>query len=208
LVSRVRKFSDLYFVGDGTPLEVREETFNAMQSVINRNSPFTGYVVEMLRRIDYFESRNTFIHVCLPALPYIQDRIMPDVGYVYMIVSLKDPRVGYVGVTKCFKRRIMEHNSGVGGSVQTRAMRPWVPVVLITKFDDPTRNGMYGGDANKYWRERFESRWRVLNGCRDTKAINSVRMLKNGEQAYNEFKTSLPHLAWSKVANLTENGKT
>jgi hypothetical protein len=38
----------LYFVGDGTPAQVKEETFKAMRLAINCNSPYTGYVSKTL----------------------------------------------------------------------------------------------------------------------------------------------------------------
>jgi predicted GIY-YIG superfamily endonuclease len=182
---------------------VREETLKAMKAVINRDSPYTGYVVEMLQGINYLERRNLSIQARLPALPYIHDEMPPDLGYVYMIVSLKDHRVGYVGQTKCFRRRLMEHNSEMGGCVQTRAMKPWVPVVLITGFDDAPNDAAYGGDANKHWREERE--WCRLNSTPGFEATNSVRMLQNGRTVFGWL--ARDRLKWRPLGQLTENGE-
>jgi predicted GIY-YIG superfamily endonuclease len=186
---------------------VREETLKAMNAVINRDSPYTGYVVEMLQGINYLERRNLSIQARLPALPYIHDEMPPDIGYVYMIVSLKDHRVGYVGQTKCFRRRLMEHNSEMGGSVQTRAMKPWVPVVLITGFDDAPNDAAYGGDANKHWREEFERLWCKRNSTPGFEATNSVWMLRNGRTVFGWMERDLPRLKWRQLGRLTENGE-
>jgi predicted GIY-YIG superfamily endonuclease len=206
LVSRVRTFQDLYFVGDGDPQQIREATFNAMRAVINRNSPFTGYVSEMLKRINYLDGKKLSIQVRLPAFPYIHREIPPALGYVYMIVSQKNPHLGYVGETKDFKRRLLEHNSEMGGCVQTRADKPWLPVVLITGFDDPS-----GDYTNEWLRKEFERRWREENNRDAFKATNSVIMRRNGETILGDFKNMrgvplLPDLNWLKLAELTENG--
>ena len=43
--------------------------------------------------------------------------------YVYLIRSIKNPEITYVGYTTNFKQRLKTHNSG--GSIHTRKNRPW-----------------------------------------------------------------------------------
>ena len=56
--------------------------------------------------------------------------------YVYILRSLHDPSLTYVGLTTDVRRRLATHNSG--GSRATPANRPWALIVSI-EFADPDR---------------------------------------------------------------------
>ena len=56
--------------------------------------------------------------------------------YVYILRSLHDPSLTYVGLTTDVRRRLATHNSG--GSRATAANRPWALIVSI-EFADPDR---------------------------------------------------------------------
>lgn len=43
--------------------------------------------------------------------------------YVYLIQSIKDPEIRYIGYTTNLKKRLSTHNSG--GSIYTKKDRPW-----------------------------------------------------------------------------------
>lgn len=47
--------------------------------------------------------------------------------YVYLIQSIQDPEVRYVGYTTNLKERLSTHNSG--GSIYTKKDRPWKLIV-------------------------------------------------------------------------------
>jgi putative endonuclease len=56
--------------------------------------------------------------------------------YVYLLVSLSDPRQRYVGFTSHLKQRLESHNQGA--SVHTRKYKPWKMVTYLA-FDDERR---------------------------------------------------------------------
>ena len=53
--------------------------------------------------------------------------------YVYLIRSISNPQITYVGYTTNVKERLATHNSG--GSIYTKKDRPWELVIYIT-FED------------------------------------------------------------------------
>ena len=53
--------------------------------------------------------------------------------YVYLLKSIANPNITYVGYTTNIKNRLATHNSG--GSVHTGKNRPWKLIVCIA-FDD------------------------------------------------------------------------
>lgn len=53
--------------------------------------------------------------------------------YVYLIQSLKDPSQTYIGFTDNVNERLETHNSG--GSIYTKAHRPWQLVAVIQFID-------------------------------------------------------------------------
>lgn len=52
-----------------------------------------------------------------------------DGRFVYVLVSVTDPRRHYVGVTSDVPRRLAVHNSG--GSLHTAPHRPWRLIVSL-----------------------------------------------------------------------------
>jgi predicted GIY-YIG superfamily endonuclease len=201
----VESFKNLFFVGDGGPQKVQEDTIKAMRAVINRNSSYTEFISLMLQGVDYLRPRTTSVQVARP-LRYIRQELPPDVGFVYMIVSKNQPSLGYVGETISFKKRLAQHNSLHGGSTQTEAGRPWLPVVILTGFGDRSVNGETWEEVNRRNRKAFEKRWRKHNSTPGTQARNSVQMLRNGRKTLHEFESSLPDLVWLPLLELTEKG--
>jgi hypothetical protein len=204
LVSRVRTFQDLFFVGDGGPEKAREDTLDAMRAVLNRNSHYTNYIAEMLGHLNYLDRPTTSIYLSKP-LRYIRHDLTADIGYVYMIVSKNKPSLGYVGETISIRRRLYEHNSLQGGSAQTHAGQPWLPAVLIKGFGAPADDPEKWQEINKANRKVFEGCWRDLNSRFPT--WNSVQMMENGRLALRLLEKQFPNLDWLQLLELNENGE-
>jgi predicted GIY-YIG superfamily endonuclease len=58
------------------------------------------------------------------------------VFYVYLLISVADPKQRYVGFTSDVKQRLKAHNEGA--SIHTRKYKPW-KLVSYTAFDDERR---------------------------------------------------------------------
>ncbi len=167
----------------------------------------------MLRHLNYLEPDNSVIHIKQP-LRYLGNELPPDVGFVYMLVSVKQPKLAYVGQTISIRRRLLEHNSG-HGSTQTHAGRPWLPAVLIMGFGSREDHGSDWEEVNKINREEFEKAWRDENSDRLRTAWNSVQMIRNGERIFRQFKKRkdgsgrllFPDLKWRALLQLRENGE-
>ena len=53
--------------------------------------------------------------------------------YVYLIESIQNPEMRYIGYTTNLKKRLATHNSG--GSVHTSKERPW-RLIMCSAFDN------------------------------------------------------------------------
>jgi predicted GIY-YIG superfamily endonuclease len=137
LLSRTERARDIIFVGD------RQETVDAILQVIQIRSQYSEYMDHIVRVLsDVGDSRNRIREV--PALnqslhPFRPiDVVVPNdpSGYCYILLSMRDRRVTYIGETKRLVKRIEEHNSGYGseGSSDYR-LRPWALLAFVSGFD-------------------------------------------------------------------------
>ena len=53
--------------------------------------------------------------------------------FVYLIHSIKNPQITYIGHTDNFEERLETHNSG--GSIYTKLDRPW-ELIMLLQFKD------------------------------------------------------------------------
>ena len=133
VLSRVTDLQSLYFVGN------REETLNAMDTVMMTSEPFDDVIRERLQMADTSDHNPNRIisNVEHPFTP--NGRGIPDVytGYVYLICCPDQPNISYVGQTgRQLRLRLREHQYG-NGSQYTRG-RSWALVACITGFFGPT----------------------------------------------------------------------
>ena len=49
-----------------------------------------------------------------------------NTGFVYMLISIKDLSYTYIGMTDAIRRRVDEHNSGIGSKSTALANRDYV----------------------------------------------------------------------------------
>jgi predicted GIY-YIG superfamily endonuclease len=144
LISRVKKASDLIFVGDKKAnidaliegLQARNQYDDYMENIVRVLSGESGHMEPLSLNLHPFRYKDI-------ALP--QDRS----GLVYMLVSLRDTSSMYLGQTTNMLLRLKCHNSGFGahGSA-TKEKRPWGLYAYICGF---------AGD--KSLREEVEAKW-------------------------------------------------
>ena len=82
----------------------------------------------------------------------LQDVEIPhcNTGFVYMIVSTRDPNFTYIGTTRNLHKRLSQHNSGRGSkSTVPLRFRPYALFAFICGFDD-----------NKELRYYIEYQWK------------------------------------------------
>lgn len=213
LLSRVKFMSNLWFVGEPreTPRQVKSNALIAMKSVLNCNSHRASYVEQMLQHLDYFETPQDPIIQRPPPLPWIQHQLPEDGGICYMLYSMRNPTLGYVGQTHKMKRRLLRHNKG--GSDQTRDNAPWVPALLISGFGD---------NAEDNYRNRlaFETQWHNANKSTTNRTTNAAIMFENGVRQVYEWqgrrirlpdgttKLQFPDLNYVHMIDFTQNHNT
>ena len=104
-----------------------------------------------------------------------------EYGYVYLLLSLRDHNTTYVGQTNNLKRRVSEHNRGIGSKVTTAsALRPWYPIAFITGFDA----------EDEHERLQIESSWQQVRNRSGKSSQNIIDILHAGKNlvaAKNEY---------------------
>jgi predicted GIY-YIG superfamily endonuclease len=151
LLSRTERARDIIFVGDP------QETVDAILQVIQVRSQYSEYMSHIIDVLsDDGNTQNRIREV--PALDQSLDPFCPlDVvlpndpsGVCYILMSMKDRRVTYIGQTKRLVQRIKEHNSGYGseGTLDYR-LRPWALLAFVAGFD-----------GNRVAMLAFENQWK------------------------------------------------
>ena len=91
-------------------------TFGAIESVIGVKDRWNPMIRQVLSHLDYFDvPSDSECTVKPPALRFITVDLPRDVGFVYMLISLRNHAKAYVGQTISISRRILEHNCITGG---------------------------------------------------------------------------------------------
>jgi GIY-YIG catalytic domain len=122
LISHVRRAGDLIFVGSKDAnlqallhgLRIRCQYDDYMNHIVDAMTG-TGAVQEPMIRLNY--------HPCRP-----RDITLPTdrSGVVYLLVSMKNSKTIYVGMTQNLPARLNQHNSGFGStSTCSSSLRPW-----------------------------------------------------------------------------------
>ena len=73
-------------------------------------------------------------------------------GFVYMLVSRSVPNCVYIGETINLRRRLREHNSGLGASfTNVPERRPWAVFCFVTGFNDEGERK----DCERFWHNQL-----------------------------------------------------
>lgn len=76
-----------------------------------------------------------------------------NMGFVYLLISLRAPDVTYIGSTINITKRLRQHNSGIGAfSTQNLLLRPWALIAFVTGFQ--------GSDLFQQ-QQNFERLWKL-----------------------------------------------
>lgn len=207
LLSRVRKFHNMFFVGDTnlTKEQIKEDTLKGIEMVLNHNSVWTQHIAATLEYLNYIKHPGNST-VVMRKLRFFNHEMPPDVGFAYLLVSQKQNSYGYVGETSSISRRLREHNSKQGGSKATHhnALKPFVPVVLVCGFP-----GIGTDPENRAMRKKFERKWHLKNAQHMSQhgSINSKVLYDNGFFIYNTMKQKyhrqLKNLQWLCQADIS-----
>ena len=103
VVSRVRKLSDLLFVGDV------HDTLNCISEILNMTCPKWKYIEGVMsRRNPYIIHREIFSnHTEVSYLPEEH-----SAGYIYFLVSTKNKHQRHIGLTLNLRKELNDINSG------------------------------------------------------------------------------------------------
>lgn len=157
VLSRVRKLSDLKFVGEmkDTLAAIKEamtiipRSWERIENFLHERSTGesnTQRVISWRGNIDMTEIDNE-----LPG---------EGIGAVYCLASTKYPFIYYVGQTGNLERRLSEHNSVAGGSTETNKnnLKPWAVVGYMFGFDGAAQD-----EINRKQREMVETEihWKI-----------------------------------------------
>ena len=113
--------------------------------------------------------RNRFLDITRHPYRAIDVELPTDsTGYVYLLLSLSDDSVTYIGQTSNLRRRLDQHNSGIrkGGAAETDQihLRPWAVYGFVCGFR-----------REKQVRLQFEWQWQaVRDSSPDTADPESV----------------------------------
>ena len=68
----------------------------------------------------------------------IRDSQIPqcNTGFVYMLISLRNTKALYIGMTKCLRTRLKQHNSGSGSLfTSVESLQPYAIFSYMCGFD-------------------------------------------------------------------------
>ena len=103
---------------------------------------------------------------------------MCNTGYVYMLLSMRNKQYTYIGKTNSIRRRIREHNTGVGSvSTEPTHLRPYALFAYIC-----------GANCNDTLLLYLERQWKIK---RDRLIVNGVNDIKEWAYCGNDIISEL-----------------
>ena len=169
ILSRTKKAKDTIFVGD------KNDTLAALKHLLLRKTQWTDYMEDVLQLITVgsdVETQPTGQRnrvMTQSSFPYrICDVSLPqcNTGYVYMLISVRDRNYSYIGKTNSIRRRIQEHNTGVGSvSTEPLHLRPYALFAYICGFKS---NNALLFHLERKWKEKRDRL--IRNGVNDLTA--------------------------------------
>ena len=153
-LSRTKIGINTIFVGN------KNETIKALSRLIRQKNQYTDYMESILDLVTVnltnddrdngtsrtiYQPTNYPFRICDISLPNC------NTGFVYFLMSIRNPNFTYIGQTICVSRRIRQHNSGYGSNSTTPLpLRPYACLAYITGFDGRHREA----------RENIEREWK------------------------------------------------
>jgi len=179
LISRTHDTKHLIFVGDP------KETAQNLVQLLFKVSPFCSYMRHLVKQMTTKHPTDCVIQP-LKFLPYnVRDCILPAkrVGVVYLLLSLQDHNTTYIGETENMKKRLHQHNSGIGSIVTTPiSLRPWHPIAFITGFD--ANEVRERKEIEKLWHQRKNSSGKSSQNIIDILEMGKSIVAQQNESFY------------------------
>jgi predicted GIY-YIG superfamily endonuclease len=152
LISRVHEMKNIIFVGD------KELTARKLLEIISSLPKYALYIDYLINCLTQTTSKIPFptinlsstlpFHLCNAEFPKPDEVVK---GYCYLIISIPQPQVTYIGETMDLHKRLHQHNSGWSHHwTKDIAYRPWAYMAYIVGFKQNRQ------------RKRFESLWQHL----------------------------------------------
>ena len=138
VLSRTKLARNTIFVG------IKEETLAVFKEILLRKTQWSDYIEDVLDVVTLspqdsevqrapstpFTQQSFPLRICDVSLPQCRT------GYVYLLISLKNPDHTFFGETICLRTRIQKHNSGYGADgMNTVELRPFAILAYICGFN-------------------------------------------------------------------------
>jgi hypothetical protein len=132
LISRAQRCADIIFVGS------RSQTKNAIISILARSSRWDGIIDNYMSSLDVL-CRPVVREIRLelhPFLPLYRELPSASCGYVYLLASIPNSRVSFVGECIDLKKALREHNTGYGDlTTKPTELHPWGVFAFVCGFE-------------------------------------------------------------------------
>lgn len=117
---------------------------------------------------------------CFPFRSIAFDIPIDSCGFAYILYSIRDKRVTYTGETQNMRRRLLQHNSGVGSEgTAPVSLRPWSIGAII--FGPRMRNKQTRLAVEELWRNMIRNRGRT-----NVPTIQRIELVKDIVNRLNE----------------------
>ena len=156
LLSRTTSGDRTVIVGD------KQFAIDKMWELITQGNQWTSYCEHILRLISINaegsnQQRRTIFEYPTVFPFRMCDGIIPtdNSGFVYCLVSVRNPSRIYIGETECLSQRLIQHNSGHGAE-GTRDIRhrPWAVASYICGLSNMVSNDRFSLERD--WKERVK----------------------------------------------------
>jgi hypothetical protein len=172
LLSRTRFGRDTYIwcpqPSAASTSQAAERMAHAIFDLLQKTSPFRNHLSNLINAYCNQNPFEAYVVNQATSIFRVKDIVLPDdcTGYVYILVSLRDLRVTYIGSAENVGVRFERHNNGFGGQQTSNARyRPWGLLAFITGFN-----------GNKEHYRNFEDSWIAakLRYLADRRTVHSV----------------------------------
>ena len=129
VMSRVRSLNHVTFVG------TKEENRRAVLDLVRKKSQWAELTNEILTKSS--ARHPTVYHAkASPFPPSTRDLPTQNLGFCYLLQSVPQSQLLYIGSTMSLERRLREHNSGLGSKFTNFTNRlPWKVCAYVTGFN-------------------------------------------------------------------------